>query len=186
MGAIEEACRDRGVPLAATAVRFSTRDPRIASTVIGTSRPERIEQTLALDATEVPDALWDDVDAIAARVDPAHLPAWSRRAVISKPSKPSKSSESDEEPHVRPPARPAVRLRPGGPRVPRPTARHESALHGPGDRHLRSGPRRRRGPTTRTPAWWPTPTRRSRRPTATTSRSWPRPTRRTSNWPGAL
>lgn len=75
IGAIEEACRDHGVPLAAAAVRFSTRDPRIASTVIGTSRPERIEETLALDATAVPDALWTDVDAIAARVDPTHLPA---------------------------------------------------------------------------------------------------------------
>lgn len=75
IGAMEAACRDHGVPLAAAAVRFSTRDPRIASTVIGTSRPERIEQTLALDATAVPDALWSDLDAIAARVDPALLPA---------------------------------------------------------------------------------------------------------------
>jgi D-threo-aldose 1-dehydrogenase len=63
------------VPLAAAAVQFSTRDPRIASTVIGASRPERVDQAVALASTAVPDALWGDLEVIAARIDPSTLPA---------------------------------------------------------------------------------------------------------------
>ncbi|GAA1003390.1 oxidoreductase [Acrocarpospora pleiomorpha] len=73
--AMEEACHDHKVPLAAAAIQFSTRDPRIASTIIGASRPERVGQAVALASMAVPDTLWDDLGAIAARVDPATLPA---------------------------------------------------------------------------------------------------------------
>jgi len=72
--AMEEACRDHEVPLAAAAVQFSTRDSRIASTIIGASRPERVDQAVALASTAVPDALWSDLEVIAARIDPATLP----------------------------------------------------------------------------------------------------------------
>ncbi|MEV4630291.1 aldo/keto reductase [Micromonospora sp. NPDC049523] len=75
IGEMEAACRDHGVPLAAAAIQFSTRDPRIASTIIGASRPERIDEAVALASIAVPDALWADLDLVAARVDPATLPA---------------------------------------------------------------------------------------------------------------
>ncbi|WP_432519945.1 aldo/keto reductase [Kineococcus sp. SYSU DK006] len=59
--AIEAACARHGVPLAAAALQDSLREPRITSTVVGSSRPERLEQTLALAATPVPDELWTEL-----------------------------------------------------------------------------------------------------------------------------
>jgi D-threo-aldose 1-dehydrogenase len=59
--AIEDACARAGVPLAAAALQDSLREPRITSTVVGSSRPERLDQTLALAATPVPDELWDEL-----------------------------------------------------------------------------------------------------------------------------
>ncbi|MEV6151623.1 aldo/keto reductase [Nonomuraea sp. NPDC052129] len=72
---MEEACRDHQVPLAAAAIQFSTRDRRIASTIIGASRPERVEQAVGLASTAIPEALWADLDVITAQIDPATLPA---------------------------------------------------------------------------------------------------------------
>jgi D-threo-aldose 1-dehydrogenase len=57
-------CARYEVPLAAAALQFSLRDPRVASTIVGITRPERIEQTLALARHPIPDALWPALDAI--------------------------------------------------------------------------------------------------------------------------
>ncbi len=57
-------CAEYGVPLAAAALQFSLRDPRIASTIVGMSRPERIEQTIALARQPIPDELWPRLDAL--------------------------------------------------------------------------------------------------------------------------
>jgi D-threo-aldose 1-dehydrogenase len=57
-------CREHGVPLAAAALQFSLRDPRIVSTIVGISRPERLEQTLALAAHPIPESLWPLLDAV--------------------------------------------------------------------------------------------------------------------------
>jgi D-threo-aldose 1-dehydrogenase len=59
--AMERCCAKRGVPLSAAALQFSTRDPRISSTVVGVSRPNRIDETLALYQTAVPDDLWEEL-----------------------------------------------------------------------------------------------------------------------------
>jgi D-threo-aldose 1-dehydrogenase len=72
---MEAACHHHNVSLAAAAIQFSTRDLRIASTIIGASRPERVDQAVALASTAVPDALWGDLEVIAARIDPSTLPA---------------------------------------------------------------------------------------------------------------
>ncbi|MCL3862900.1 aldo/keto reductase [Actinotalea sp. K2] len=64
--AMERACADHDVPLAAAALQFSLREPRIASTIVGMSRPERVEQTLALAATPIPDELWVVLEELAA------------------------------------------------------------------------------------------------------------------------
>ena len=56
MGAV---CRDAGVPLAAAALQFSMRDERIASTVVGVSRPARLEETARLAAWPIPDFVWE-------------------------------------------------------------------------------------------------------------------------------
>lgn len=62
--AMQEACREFGVPLAAAALQFSTKDSRIVSTIVGISRPERIEQTLELAVHPVPDELWKKLDSL--------------------------------------------------------------------------------------------------------------------------
>lgn len=61
---IEAACARHGVPLAAAAVQFSTRDPRITSTVLGFSHPERVDEALAQAAWDIPDDLWPEIDAL--------------------------------------------------------------------------------------------------------------------------
>jgi D-threo-aldose 1-dehydrogenase len=61
---VEELCRRRDVPLAAAALQFSLRDPRITSTVVGLTRPERVAETIALASYPIADELWGEVDAV--------------------------------------------------------------------------------------------------------------------------
>jgi D-threo-aldose 1-dehydrogenase len=61
--ALEALCQRYQVPLAAVALQFSLRDPRIVSTIVGMSKPERLAETLALARTPIPDELWQDVTA---------------------------------------------------------------------------------------------------------------------------
>jgi D-threo-aldose 1-dehydrogenase len=63
---MERLCREHGVPLAAAALQFSLRDPRITSTVVGMSRAERLAATLELAHHPIPGELWPQLDAIAA------------------------------------------------------------------------------------------------------------------------
>jgi D-threo-aldose 1-dehydrogenase len=63
--AMQEACREFGVPLAAAALQFSLKDPRIASTIVGMTRPERVGQTFDLAVHQIPDELWERLDALA-------------------------------------------------------------------------------------------------------------------------
>jgi D-threo-aldose 1-dehydrogenase len=63
--AMERACRELDVPLAAAALQFSLRDPRVVSTIVGISRPERVEQTIELATHPIPDELWPRLDSLA-------------------------------------------------------------------------------------------------------------------------
>lgn len=58
---LEAICQRYDVPLAAVALQFSLRDPRIISTIVGISKPERVSQTSTLSQCDIPDALWDEV-----------------------------------------------------------------------------------------------------------------------------
>jgi len=60
--ALHAACARHGVPLAAAAVQFSTRDPRIVSTVVGVSKPERVDRLVELAQTPIPPKLWDELN----------------------------------------------------------------------------------------------------------------------------
>jgi len=62
--AMAEACERAGVPLAAAALQFSVRSPLVDSTVVGVSRPERVQQTLDLLAVEIPESLWEKLEAL--------------------------------------------------------------------------------------------------------------------------
>lgn len=63
--AMRRACEARGVPLTAAALRFSLRDPRVTSTVVGVSDPARIPEITALMSQKIPDELWAELDSLA-------------------------------------------------------------------------------------------------------------------------
>jgi len=65
---IERLCRTHGVAMGAAALQFSMRDPRIAATVCGCSRPAHWRQILDWAAEPVPEAVWEAVwQALAAQ-----------------------------------------------------------------------------------------------------------------------
>ena len=61
---MERACQRYGLPLAAAALQFSLRNARLASTIVGITRPERLSETLRLAQLPVPDELWGELDSI--------------------------------------------------------------------------------------------------------------------------
>jgi D-threo-aldose 1-dehydrogenase len=61
---MEESCERHGLPLAAAALQFSLREVRIASTIVGITRPERLTETLKLARQPIPDELWAELDSI--------------------------------------------------------------------------------------------------------------------------
>ena len=62
--AMELACERYQVPLAAAALQFSMRGAAVDSTVVGVSSPKRVAQTLEYAACEIPEALWEELDAL--------------------------------------------------------------------------------------------------------------------------
>lgn len=61
---IHDLCAEWEVPVAAAALGFSMREPRIHSTVVGTYSLKRVEELPALAATPIPDGFWDAVAAL--------------------------------------------------------------------------------------------------------------------------
>jgi D-threo-aldose 1-dehydrogenase len=59
---MQRACAEHDVPLAAAALQFSLRDPRVTSTIVGISEPARIAATLELASTTIPSHLWEELD----------------------------------------------------------------------------------------------------------------------------
>ncbi|GCD91110.1 aldo/keto reductase [Nocardioides sp. LS1] len=70
---LHELCESFDVSLRSVALQFSMRDPRITSTVVGLSRPERVRALLDDAAAEIPAELWDQLPA------PLNLP-WNSLA----------------------------------------------------------------------------------------------------------
>lgn len=56
---MQQACQAYDVPLAAAALQFSLRDPRVTSTIVGISKPERVSETMRLAEWLIPDELWE-------------------------------------------------------------------------------------------------------------------------------
>lgn len=73
---IAEICRRYDVPLAACALQFSLRDSRIVSTVVGLSRPERIEESIALANHPIPDEVWEEVAPLADQTTDPEVGRW--------------------------------------------------------------------------------------------------------------
>lgn len=59
-----ETCERAGVPLAAAAIQFSSRHPGVTSTVVGATSAAHIRDAIAADLLEIPDALWDELEAL--------------------------------------------------------------------------------------------------------------------------
>ncbi len=57
-------CQEFGVPLIAAALQFSVRDPRVTTTVVGMTKPERVQQTIDLASLPIPNELWTRLDAV--------------------------------------------------------------------------------------------------------------------------
>ena len=75
---IEDICARHGVPVGAVALQFSLRDPRVAATVCGVTKPERVDQTLAWAALDVPDAVWAEIgDLDVSSDDPEATRTWT-------------------------------------------------------------------------------------------------------------
>jgi D-threo-aldose 1-dehydrogenase len=64
INAMGAACGRAGVTLGAAALQFSTRDPRITSTVIGANTDAQLQEAIASDAVVIPDALWAELDTL--------------------------------------------------------------------------------------------------------------------------
>jgi D-threo-aldose 1-dehydrogenase len=62
-------CQEYDVPLAAAALQFSMRDPRVTSTVVGMTKPERVAQTLELANYPIPSELWSALDTVGFDTD---------------------------------------------------------------------------------------------------------------------
>ena len=73
---MDEICKQYKVPLAAAALQFSIRDPRITSTIIGLSRVERLQQTVDLAHTPIPSEVWPLLDAVGFAMDDPEAGRW--------------------------------------------------------------------------------------------------------------
>lgn len=62
---IEAVCARHGVPMGAAALQWSVRDPRISSTVIGVSKPERLAETMDWAALSIQDEVWSDLQRLS-------------------------------------------------------------------------------------------------------------------------
>jgi D-threo-aldose 1-dehydrogenase len=58
---LQALCQRYGVPLAAAALQFSLRDPRVTSTIVGLSHPERLAATLSFAQWPIPAELWTEL-----------------------------------------------------------------------------------------------------------------------------
>jgi D-threo-aldose 1-dehydrogenase len=66
---LQEICTRHDVPLGAAALQFSLRDSRIASTIIGITRPEQIEETVLFAQYRIPDEVWEEIAAVPFATD---------------------------------------------------------------------------------------------------------------------
>ncbi len=60
---IETACAKHNLASGAVALQFSVNDPRIASTIVGVSKAERVKQTISWAEQTIPKTAWDDINS---------------------------------------------------------------------------------------------------------------------------
>jgi D-threo-aldose 1-dehydrogenase len=77
VAAIETLCTEFSIPLAAAALQFPLAHPAIASVIPGIGNVRRIDQTLNLFATEIPDEFWSALSSQGLIRDDAPTPTGS-------------------------------------------------------------------------------------------------------------
>ncbi len=66
---IEAICARNDIAPGALALQFSMRDPRITSTIVGVTKPERVEQTLGWASLDIPQAAWAELGGFSPATD---------------------------------------------------------------------------------------------------------------------
>lgn len=61
---MREVCAAWGTDLATAAIRFSTREPRVSSTIVGISKIARIESTIAAATADLPADFWMELETL--------------------------------------------------------------------------------------------------------------------------
>lgn len=74
---IQAICERYGVPMAAAALQFSMLDPNVDVTIVGMSKPERIQQTIDLATVDIPRAMWDELAELPTFNDDPEANRWS-------------------------------------------------------------------------------------------------------------
>lgn len=64
IAAMDDLAHRHGTDLATVALQASLRDPLVDTTVVGFSKPERIEAIVRSTRVELPDEFWDELDAL--------------------------------------------------------------------------------------------------------------------------
>lgn len=72
-------CDRYGTDLATAAIRFSTRDPRFATTIVGISKIARIEPTVQAATADLPEDLWAELESLVPPADSWLDPPASHR-----------------------------------------------------------------------------------------------------------
>lgn len=75
---MEDICVQHGIPLAAAALQFSLRDPRVVSTIVGVSQPERVQQLVDLAALPIPEHVWVELEAVGPLAGDPEAGRWGR------------------------------------------------------------------------------------------------------------
>lgn len=60
-----EVCSRFDVPLAAAALQFAASSPQVHSVLVGASRPERVDELVALATLDLPAGLMDELERLA-------------------------------------------------------------------------------------------------------------------------
>ena len=74
---IADICARNDAPLAAAALQFSLRDPRITSTIVGISHPERLAQTVDLARHPIPERVWTELQAVRPDAGDPEATRWN-------------------------------------------------------------------------------------------------------------
>ena len=61
---IEEICDKYNVPLPAAALQFSLNDKRISSTLVGVTKPKRVNETIELANCIIPNEAWEEINQL--------------------------------------------------------------------------------------------------------------------------